>query len=145
LGKALGASRILIPLWTGNYLSSKWCTEEFSQMLGRESATGMRTDKHPHGLIVPAFIHDGDKFPKALQHIQHFEIQDTFNLRMEKTSKKAAELDAALAAQAPAIATCIKRAPAWRKEWPARSTKSFYKKFHQKESVQTKVPRFTTP
>src|SRR5262245_23433482 len=68
LGATLGASRMLIALWTGNYFTSAWCTEEFSQMLAREKEAELRTATRPHGLIVPAFIHDGDAFPAELQH-----------------------------------------------------------------------------
>jgi hypothetical protein len=145
LGVALGASRVLIPLWTGNYLSSVWCMEELSHMLAREKAAGLRTAKRPHGVIVPAIIHDGDRFPKDLKHIQHFEIQKTFNLRMARNSARAEELDAMLTAEAPAIAACIENAPPWRKQWPAQATAKFFKRFHQKQAVQTTVPRFTTP
>src|SRR5450755_2382085 len=55
LGTALGGSRVLIPLWSGNYLSSVWCTEELSHMLGREREAKLRTVERPHGVIIPAF------------------------------------------------------------------------------------------
>jgi hypothetical protein len=144
LGVALGTSRVLIALWTGNYLASVWCTEEFTQMLGRETEAKLRTAKNPHGLVIPAFIHDGDSFPSSLKHIQPFEIQATFNPRMARTSLRAEQLDAALAQQAPAIAACVKSAPAWRKNWTAKAGAAFYKRFHQHaEAVQKSVPRFT--
>lgn len=145
LAIALGASRILIPLWSGNYLASVWCTEELSHMLAREEKTGLRTPERPHGVIVPAFIHDGERFPKALRHIQHFEIQKTFNVRMPRNSARAEELDAVLTAQAPAIAACIENAPAWRRAWPRQAAARFFKRFHQREAMQATVPRFTPP
>jgi len=43
LGVALGCSRVLIPLWSGNYLSSAWCVQELSHMLARERETDLRT------------------------------------------------------------------------------------------------------
>ena len=144
LGVALGKSRILIPLWTGDYLASLWCTEELSHMLAREAKEKLRTAQRPHGVIVPAFVHDGEKFPAALKHIQYFEIQKTFNLRMARTSPRAEDLDSALAAQAPAIANCINHAPPWRKEWPKKAAALFFKKYYQKtKTLQTTVPRFT--
>jgi hypothetical protein len=146
LGAALGGSRVLIALWTGNYFASVWCTEEFSQMLGREDEAKLRTVARPHGLIIPAFIHDGDSFPPDLKHIQPFEIQSCFNPRMARNSQRAEELDAALAAQAPAIASSIQNAPSWRKKWAAKAGAAFYKCYHRhSESVQTRVPRFTRP
>jgi hypothetical protein len=144
LGVALGSSRIMIALWSGNYLSSRWCVEELSHMLGREKAAGLRSVEREHGVIVPAFIHDGQKFPKALQHIQYFEIQKWFNLRMARDSARAEELDAVMAEQAPAIARCIEHAPPWRKQWPTQAARRFFKQLHQEEGIQTTVPRFTT-
>ncbi len=144
LGTALGGSRVLIALWSGNYLASGWCTEELSQMLGRERAARLRTADRPYGVVIPAFIHDGEKFPPDLRHIQHFEIQKSFNVRMARDSPRAEELDADLTAQAPAIAACIINAPTWRKAWPKQAAADFFRRFHQQaEAVQTTVPRFT--
>jgi len=144
LGMALGQSRVLIPLWTGNYLASVWCVEELSHMLSREGEEKLRTPAKPHGVVIPAFIHDGEKFPADLRHIQYFEIQKTFNVRMARNSPRAEELDTALTAQAPAIAACINHAPAWRKAWPKKAVQHFFKKFYRREAaVQKTVPRFT--
>jgi hypothetical protein len=144
LGAALGASRVLIVLWTGNYLASVWCTEEFSQMLSRENEAKLRTVVKPHGLIVPAFIHDGDSFPADLKHIQPFQIQSCFSPRMARNSQRAEDLDVVLAAQAPAIASSIRSAPPWRKKWPVKAAAAFNRRFRRHaESVQTTVPRFT--
>jgi hypothetical protein len=144
LGTALGGSRVLIALWTGNYLASVWCTEELSQMLSREEDAKLRTANKPHGLIFPAFIHDGDSFPPDLKHMQPFEIQSCFNPRMARNSQRAEELDTALAAHAPAIASSIQSAPPWRKKWRTEAAAAFYKRFHRHaKSIQTSVPRFT--
>jgi hypothetical protein len=145
LGRALGSSRVLIALWTANYFTSRWCTEEFGQMLRREELLKLRTPKKPNGLIIPAFIHDGSSFPPKLQYIQRFEIQACFNPRMAKDSPRAEALAAALAAEAPAIAASIKNAPAWRKEWVATAATGFQKQFRRQARTQQKVPRFTGP
>jgi len=146
LGAALGGSRVLIALWSGNYLASVWCTEELSYMLGRERDAKLRTVDRPYGVVIPAFIHDGEKFPADLAHIEHFEVQKSFNVRMARNSPRAEDLAAELAAQAPAIAACINRAPSWRKAWPKQAAANFFQKFYQQvEAVQTTVPRFTRP
>jgi hypothetical protein len=63
---------------------------------------------------------------------------------MARNSQRAEELDAALAAQAPAIAASIENAPSWRKKWPAKASAAFYKRFHRHAAAQqTSVPRFT--
>ena len=144
LGLALGRSRILIALWTGSYLSSVWCTMELSHMLGREKIAKLREGVRPYGVIVPAFIHDGESFPANLGHIKPFEIQKTFNLRMARNSVLAEALDTALTAQAPAIANCIRNAPAWRKAWPEQAQAVFFKQFHKHAATQKTVPRFTS-
>jgi hypothetical protein len=144
LGKALGSSRTLIALWTGNYLSSVWCTEELSHMIVREKEERLRTSTRPYGVIVPAFIHDGERFPRELSYMQRFEIQKCFNVRMARNSPRAEELDASLVKQAPSIAACILNAPAWRASWSRSAAAKFYKQFHQKvASEQKAVPRFT--
>lgn len=143
LGQALGRSRAMIVLWSGNYLASDWCAMEFSLMLARERAAGLRTIQRPGGLIVPAFIHDGDKFPSRLRHIQCFEIQPMFNTRMARYSPRAEELDAALAANAPAIAAAIRSAPSWRANWPSEAAETFFRQFHERQRpFQRQVPRF---
>ena len=144
LGTALGCSRVLIALWSGNYLSSVWCAEELSQMLARERDNHLRTTSRPHGVIIPAFIHDGEKFPADLQHIKPFEVQKYFNVRMARNSPRAEELDATLAVHAPAIAACITDAPEWQGTWATRAASDFFARFHQRaELVQSTVPRFT--
>jgi hypothetical protein len=144
IGAALGESRVLIALWTKNYLASVWCTEELSQMLSRERASKLRSVGKPYGVIFPAFIHDGESFPPDLQHIKPFEIQNCFNVRMARNSPRAEELDAALSANAKAIAASIDKAPQWRKAWSATAAHAFYQKFYQHAAaVQLRVPRFT--
>ncbi len=143
LAHALGASRVLLPLWTANYFTSPWCTEEFGQMLRREEMLKLRTPKKPNGLIIPAFIHDGKSFPAKLQYIQRFEIQPCFNPRMATDSPLAEALAATLATEAPAIAARIRNAPRWRKEWVAAAATGFQKAFRQRAKTQQKVPRFT--
>ena len=143
LGTELGRSRILMVLWSGIYLSSKWCTLEFTQMIARERETKRRTLKNPKGLVIPAMIHDGEKFPPDLKDIQYFEIQKYFNARMGKYSPRAEELDDILAAQAPAIAQAIRSAPPWRATWPQTAAQKMYKLLFQKHKASQKtLPRF---
>lgn len=40
LGEELGASRVLVALWTKAFLHSEWCTKELAHMLGRQQAVG---------------------------------------------------------------------------------------------------------
>lgn len=143
LGAALGSSRILIPLWSGNYLASAWCTTELSYMLAREQLAKARTQKHPTGLIVPAIIHDGefDNLPPEIRSIQCMPIQKSFNVRMAHNGPRAEELDAILTTEAPAIANCINNAPQWQSKWPDGAARRFLKTLHRQAAVQNTVPR----
>lgn len=144
IGTKLGNSRIMIALWTGNYLASAWCAEELAHMLAREEKCKLRTVERPHGIVVPAFIHDGDKFPQELSHIQYFEIKSSFNVRMAKDSRRAEDLDSALNEQAPAITACIQNAPEWQQEWPKEAATKFFDRFYQRvEAQQSTLPRFS--
>mgnify|MGYP000956866971 CR=1 FL=1 len=144
LAQALGSSRILLSLWSGNYPSSVWCMHELCHMLERERNAGMRTPACPQGLIVPAFIHDGDKFPAEFGHIQHFEIQKCFNVRMARNSPRAEELDSVLTKEALAITRCIQAAPPWQPGWTQQAADALFKQFYREAASQAQVPRFTS-
>lgn len=144
LGTELGSSKILVVLWTGNYFSSKWCTQELCQMLARERETKRRKPKNPRGLVIPAVIHGKDRFPSELSDVQYFEMEKCFNVRMAKDSRRAEELDEILSNEAPAIAKAISNAPAWRSAWPLSSAKKLYRLlFQEGEVAQKTLPRFT--
>ena len=148
LGLALGGSRVLVPLlgrviiWRafGAPRNSVTCSDASRK-------AKLRTVRRPHGVVIPAFIHDGEKFPADLRHIEHFEVQKCFNVRMARNSPRAEELDAALALHAPAIAACISNAPSWRKAWPKEASAGFFRQFHRRaETLQRTVLQvFTRP
>ena len=141
LGVQLGCSRILVPLFTRTYFSSKWCGMELRLMLSRESSLGYRAGSNSLGLIVPATIHDGDSFPSQISHIQRFSIQQCFNVRMAVDSPRAAELDDILTRNAPAFANAISHAPPWQNNWQDEAAKKFYDLLFQEEAQQESVPR----
>jgi hypothetical protein len=145
LAQALGGSRILLPLWSGAYLSSDWCAIELSQMVERQRAAGLGTLAQPYGLVVPAFIHDGEKFPQELADIQYFEIQRCFTTRMARNSPLAEELEITIKAEAPHIAHCIEVAPPWSPAWVASAAGQLYQRLRQPAPPrQAEVPRFTS-
>jgi hypothetical protein len=143
LGNTLGCSRILVPLFTKTYFSSKWCTCELSLILSRESSLGYRAGTNSVGLIVPATIHDGDDFPYHLSHIQRLGIQQCFNVRMARESPRAEELDDILARNASSFAAAIHHAPPWQDKWPEEAAQEFYDLLFQEEPQQDSVPRLT--
>ncbi len=138
IGRKLGRSKILIALWSKNYFDSKWCTLELALMLAREKSTRVQ------GLIVPAVIHDGKEFPAPVANIQKFEIQNCFNTRMTKDSKRAEELEDALKQHAPAIAAAIEKAPRYRRDWADTAADAFQRKLLNKTPPSQRTrPRYT--
>ncbi len=143
LATELASSRVLVALWTKTYFNSKWCVEELSHILARERETSRRTPDHPRGLVIPAIIHDGEDFPPGLKHIQHFQIQRCFNVRMTENSPRAEELDEIMIHESPAIAKAIESAPGWQSEWSTQTARDFYNVYHEVEAPsQIRFPTF---
>ncbi len=144
LGKALGASRVIIPLWTKTFLNSKWCTCEIGHMLEREKKHGYRTIQKPGGLVFPTVIHDGETMPVALTVIQSIEIQECYNVRMSIDSPKAEILDDRLRPLGKDISDAINGAPNWKEDWQIEAVNSFVRQFHIDEtSAQSEPPKFS--
>ena len=145
LGEEIGQSRILIPLWSKNYLNSRWCTCEISHMVERENSVGYPRRTGGYGLIIPVVIHDGESMPPRISGIQKIEIQKCFNVRMSADSSKAEELDDRLNDAAAGIATAIDKAPAWKKDWKIQAMNKFYKEFYKGQtSKQARLPKYTS-
>jgi len=146
LAQALGGSRILVALWSRSYRFSDWCLIELTHMVERQRAAGLGTLAKPYGLVVPAFIHDGEDFleQQELRDIQYFEIQNCFNTRMARNSERAEELEKKIKEKAPDIARCIEAAPPWDPAWAATAAGPLYQRLHQRAPPrQVEVPRFT--
>jgi hypothetical protein len=144
LGKALGASRTIIPLWTKAFLNSVWCTCEVGHMLERETKNGLRTFENPGGLIFPIVIHDGETMPVQLKTIQRIEIQDCYNVRMALDSPKAEILDDRLKPLGKEIADAITNAPSWQQDWQIDAVNSFVQQLlNNNDPNQNQLPKFT--
>ena len=145
LAKAIGGSRIIIPLWTKTYLDSQWCTLEVVQMLQRDKLTGFRTEAKPYSLILPVVIHDGETMPAEFSLVQRIEIKNFFTLRMHKDSEAAEKLSQALYARAQDIANAIKRAPDWKADWAVDASNQFFQQYYRsQESVQSDLPKYAS-
>ena len=144
LGARLGNSRILLSLWSRNYLSSIWCTMELAHMLAREQQLGFRSVTNPAGLVVIGVINDGEDIPHDLTAIQKFEISAYFNTRMRKDSGDAADLEAALRTQAFQLKKIIDGAPAFQPAWATAAAAQFFQTFKQTAPPSQDVaPSFT--
>lgn len=142
LGEELGASRVLVALWSKPFFNSVWCAKEMCHMLARERDAGCRTSKNKYGIVIPAVVH-GDSFPKQLDHIERMDIRCCYNTRMREDSLKAEELSEVIALHAEGIAAAIQHAPRWKKAWSQSAANSLFRTLFSKVSpTQTKIPRF---
>ncbi len=139
LGNALGKSKVIIPLWSKNYLKSIWCTCEISHMLQRESKAGYRTAQKPNGLVFPTIIHDGETMPAPLLIIQKIEIQKYFK-PIAKDSIAAEEFHEKLEPLGKIVANAIEQAPAWQEEWQTEAVGDFFDLFYNANKIQQSTP-----
>jgi hypothetical protein len=146
LGEELAKSKVLISLWSRNYLHSKWCSLELAHMIAREKAKNLRTPGKPLGVVLFIVVHDGDTIPHDLQLVQKIEIQKCFNVRMRHDSPRAEDLDAILSDEAAGIARAIQNAPQFEDAWPDQTAQDFFNLFHAAvPPIQATVPQFTAP
>nr|VFJ65534.1 MAG: TIR domain-containing protein [Candidatus Kentron sp. FW] len=142
LGQKLARSAVLVPLWTRNYFASKWCITELAHVLAREKACSFRTSERPQGLIVPAILHDGDRFPHEIKHINHVNLCEYVNIRMASKSQTAEELDRRIRDWMPGVAKAIECAPPYDPAWDTLAADDFIQKYHEGAPTQTSIPRF---
>ena len=139
LAEALGASKVLVALWTKTFFNSVWCTKEMSHMLGRQGRAANTT----YGLVIPAIIHDGEDFPKTLSFIQQMDIKSYYNTRMREDSEKAEKLSDEIERHAAGIAQSVQRAPQWQAQWAQQASDDFFAEFYKREApAQTEVPKY---
>jgi len=142
LGDVIARTRVLVALWSGDYLSSEWCRQELSLMLQREQRNRARTARNKFGLVIPIVAHDGETIPEKLAAAQKLEVFDYFNSRMPSDGVKAEKLADLIALHAKGIAAAINAAPRWDKQWPRRAAQQFLNAFHVQQRTQRTLPRF---
>ena len=145
LGETVARSRVLIALWSGNYLASEWCQQELSLMLDRERKHKARTVKNKYGLVIPIVVHDGESIPGVLANAQRLDVKEYFFAHMPRDSDKAAALERLIATHAKGIADAIRKAPRWQKRWPTRAAQRLLKTFKRQQASQRTVPRHGRP
>ena len=142
LGEEIAASRVLIALWSGNYMTSRWCAKELCLMLAREKEAKCRTTYNKYGLVIPVIVHDGENVCEIVGNTQNLDIKPCFNTRMRKDSPKAEELFEKLRDHAEGISNAILHAPPWKQEWPTHSAEELMNIYLQPDPQQAGLPRF---
>ena len=142
LADAISASRIIMPLWSEDYLNSLWCTCEISHMLERQKELARHGNPEP-SLIFPVIIHDGITMPVDIKILQTVDVQDYFNSRMNKYSEKAEKLSDTLKKVSASIAKLILQAPAFQNDWNIGARTSFRDQFYKNEEAhQASLPKY---
>jgi hypothetical protein len=143
LGEVIACSRVLVALWTGDYLSSEWCRQELSLMMQRERQIHARTARNKFGLVIPIIAHDGETIPEKLTAAQRLEVSDYFNSQMVRNGAKAERFADLIALHAGGIARAIQGAPRWKKKWPRRAAQKLLNAFNAKQRTQRTLPRYS--
>ncbi|MGD1929826.1 MAG: TIR domain-containing protein [Leptolyngbyaceae cyanobacterium] len=117
--KSLFDSRILLPLWSGEYFSSKWCKFELAHMLARQELCGFAKNPNSQCLIVPANIRirDRQKIPECVRVLKPKELNEFANCRIADKSSRREELYKAVDDWVPDIAEAINAAPEHNSKW----------------------------
>ena len=142
LGEEIAASRVLIALWSGNYMASRWCAKELCLMLAREREAKCRTIENKYGLVIPVIVHDGENVGEIVGNTLNLNIKPCFNTRMRKDSPRAEELFENLRNHAEGISNAILHAPPWNKEWPTHSAEELMNTYLQPAPQQAGTPRY---
>jgi len=129
LAHALGRSKVLVALWTPTYFNSQWCTSELAHMYAREQRCGYRTVEHPHGLIIPALLQNGENFPLKARSIQMKDLQGCANVWLAPDSPKKEELSQRIREWTPQIVQAIRHAPDFDPMWQNLAFDSFLNLF----------------
>jgi hypothetical protein len=145
LGEVIATSRVLLAVWSGDYLGSEWCRQELSLMLHREGQCKARTAANKFGLVIPVVVHDGEKIPAKLAAAQQLVVKPYFNSRMPADGEKAEKLADEIAQHAPGIAGAIRAAPRWQKGWPRAASAQLLRAFNAQQQSQRTLPRFSRP
>lgn len=141
LAAALARSAVLAPVFSRQYFTSEWCSQELGHMLERERRCGYRTPKRREVLVVGAVVHDGEKFPDVVRRIQSVVLSDYAYTDMEPHSRTAEQLEALIRNKwAPGLAAAIEAAPPPDPQWLDLAVAGMNKAFEVAPSRQLTVP-----
>jgi hypothetical protein len=123
------------------YFSSEWCRLELANMFVREQTCGLRTETQPNGLILPAAIHDGERFPLEARAIQQAQLQTYANTRIAPDSPSEERLSEQIRTWTPDVAQAIQNCPEYDAAWVDLSVEDFLSLFTAQDIQQREPPR----
>ena len=113
LEKALLKSRCLVPVATGDYFSSAWCTAEFEAFQDRAGI-------YQKALIVPVQWHDWEPSPAAAAAIQLADFRDVAVVGIRDDSQLRVPFQKQMKTYCASLARKIEQAPPFDPSWTVR-------------------------
>lgn len=137
LEDALRASRVMITLWSRQYFSSEWCRRELSFMLAR--ANEFKGRGAFNRIILPATIHDGNRFPPSLSVLQALNLSEYADPFMTERSVLREKLSGKIQGLSRDAASAIETVPNDSFQWNVHYT-SHLAMFSEFERKQDRPP-----
>jgi TIR domain len=121
LGDSLARSRVLLPIFSGDYFSSDWCLHELDLMHGRLIRfPGTK-------LIVPVIGHDGELIPIEIARLQPVSFIAFRNTDLQRRTPRYEQFSDAVRNLAPHVAAAIASVPPFDPVWVLECRKRFDK------------------
>jgi hypothetical protein len=118
LGNALARSRVLLPIFSGDYFGSDWCLHELDLLHGRMLINPGKV------LIIPIQGHDGDLIPKEIARLQPVDFREFRNPDIQRKTPRFEKFADEVGKLAPKLAQAIGSVPvfdpAWVQEYEGR-------------------------
>lgn len=113
---ALKRSKCMVCVLSPPYFHSVWCCSEFWSFIERHRQIGLTG---PEGLIAPLRFHDLEYFPDEAKCLQMIDVVDHRSTTAAFWgSARELELEQKIRTLAVAVAGMVRRAPAFRDDWP---------------------------
>jgi len=119
LQKALGRSKIMIPLFTPLYFESKWCMAEWESMRARERLLGLASSDCPQSLVYPILYSDSDNFPEEAKKLSRWDFKELATPEpVFQESRDWILFHRKVTELAEDLVGLLQQVPEWRSDWP---------------------------
>lgn len=119
IANALRCSRIMVPVWSPKYFTSRWCLAEWRTMMARERVLGLASERQPLGLIYPVIFSDSENFPDEARYRQARDLKRWAVPGEEyRNTSGYVGLYEAVRDVAIELAKILHRIPPWQPGWP---------------------------
>jgi TIR domain len=116
LKRALASSKVLVPIFSGTYFCSEWCTREFVIIHHRQSKTPELAETG--AIIVPVLVRDGDHLPKLAKELQYKQFHDYYtSCESFRAAPDFRKFEKAVEELAHDLHRAIQRAPKYDPAW----------------------------